>query len=468
MMSPQQRFSVRRSPFFLLAVLTASVAQAQGTAPEIVARARAIHERVITLDTHVDISPANFTAERNYTQQLSTQVDLPDMVAGGLDVAFLIVYVGQGQEFTPEAYKRVHDQAIEKFDAIHRLTETIAPDKIGLALTPADVRRIAASGRKVAMIGIENAYPLGEDLKNIKAFYDRGGRYLSLAHNGHSQWSDSNTGEAQGWKWNGLSPLGKQAIAEMNRVGMMIDISHPSKLSSMQTFELSKAPVIASHSGVRALCNHSRNMDDEQLLALKKNGGVIQAVAFASYVKCDPPPPERQPAVEKLYQEYGIPVPAGRGGGGGGRAAAPAAGAPGAGAPAAGAQGARGGGGGGGRGGRGNATQAAIDSLPPDRRAAFSQRMAEIDRLYPAPARATVADFVNHIDYAVKLIGIDHVGISSDFDGGGGVTGWDNASETFNVTLELVKRGYTEEQIAKIWSGNLLRVMETVQKRASK
>ena len=422
------------------------------------ARARAIHERVITLDTHDDISPNNFTAERNYTQRLETQVNIPKMVEGGLDVSFMIVYVGQGQDFTPEAYKRAYDQAIEKFDAIHRLTETIAPDKIGLALTPEDVRRIAASGRKVAMIGIENAYPLGEDLKNIKAFYDRGGRYLSLAHNGHSQWSDSNTGEAQGWKWNGLSPLGKQAIAEMNRVGMMIDISHPSKESSMQTFALSKAPVMASHSGVRALCNHSRNMDDEQLLALKKNGGVIQAVAFASYVKCDPPPPERQPALDKLYQEYGIPVAAGRGGGGGGRAAAPAAGAPGAGAPAQ-VLGARAGGGGGGRGGRGNATQAAIDSLPPDRRVVFNQRMAKIDRIYPAPTRATVADFVNHIDYAVKLIGIDHVGISSDFDGGGGVTGWNDASETFNVTLELVKRGYTEEQIAKIWSGNLLRVM---------
>jgi len=465
------RFTVRsRQVLFSgsLLVLVASVAQAQATPPEIVARARAIHERVITLDTHVDISPANFTAERNYTQQLSTQVDLPDMVAGGLDVAFLIVYVGQAQDFTPEGYKKVYDEAIAKFDAIHRLTETIAPDKIGLALTPADARRIAASGRKVAMIGIENAYPLGEDLKNIKAFYDRGGRYLSLAHNGHSQWSDSNTGEAQGWKWNGLSPLGRQAIAEMNRVGMMIDISHPSKQSSMQTFELSKAPVIASHSGVRALCNHSRNMDDEQLLALKKNGGVIQAVAFASYVKCDPPPPERQPALEKLYQEYGIPVAAGRGGGGGGRAAAPAAGPPGAGAPGAGAQGARGGGGGGGRGGRGNATQAAIDSLPPERLVVFKQRLAKIDSMYPAPTRATVGDFVNHIDYAVKLIGIDHVGISSDFDGGGGVTGWDNASETFNVTLELVKRGYTEEQIAKIWSGNLLRVMSEVQKRAAK
>jgi membrane dipeptidase len=332
--------SVRRiSLLFATSLFVPNVALAQATPPEVMARARAIHDRVITLDTHADINAANFTPQVNYTQRLGTQVNLPKMIEGGLDVAFFIVYVGQQQDFTPEAYKRAYDQALEKFDAIHRLTETIAPDKIGLALTPADVRRIAASGRKVALIGIENAYPLGEDLKNIKAFYDRGGRYLSLAHNGHSQWSDSNNGEASGvWKWNGLSPLGRQAIAEMNRVGMMIDISHPSKLSSMQTFELSRAPVIASHSAVRALCNHTRNMDDEQLLALKKNGGVIQTVAFASYVKCDPPPAERAPLIEKLYQDFGIPTAAGRGAGGGGGGRAGAAGAPGA---------ARGGGGGG-------------------------------------------------------------------------------------------------------------------------
>ena len=438
------RSPVRRYQLVVIGALAvANVVRAQSPA-EVIARARAIHERVITLDTHDDISPANFTAERNYTQRLTNQVNIPKMVEGGLDVSFMIVYVGQDTALNPAGYKRAYDQAIEKFDAIHRLTETIAPDKIGLALTPDDVRRIAASGRKVAMIGIENAYPLGEDLKNIQAFYDRGGRYLSLAHNGHSQWSDSNTGETQGWKWNGLSPLGRQAIAEMNRVGMMIDISHPSKQSSMQTFELSKSPVIASHSGVRAICNHSRNMDDEQLFALKKNGGVIQVVAFATYVKCDPPPAQRQPMIDKLYQEFGIQAPAGRGGGGGGA----------------------GRGGGGGRGGRGGGVQAMIDSLPPDKGVEFRRRMAQIDSTYPLAARATVSDFVNHIDYVVKLIGLDHVGISSDFDGGGGVTGWNDASETFNVTLELVKRGYTEEQIAKIWSGNLLRVMGEVQKKA--
>jgi membrane dipeptidase len=444
--------------FALVALLAWAPTVLGQTTPEVVARARAIHDRVITLDTHVDINPSNFTAERNYTQRLSTQVDLPKMKEGGLDVVFLIVYVGQDQDFTPEGYKAAYDEAIAKFDAIHRLTKEIAPDQIGLALTPADVRRIAASGRKVALIGIENAYPLGEDLKNIQAFYDRGGRYLSLAHNGHSQWSDSNTGEAQQeWRWNGLSPLGRQAIAEMNRVGMMIDISHPSKASSMQTFELSKAPVIASHSAVKALCGHSRNMDDEQLQALKRNGGVMLTVAFASYVKCDPAPAERAPALQQLYADFGLPVAGARGGGGGGRGAGAARGA------GAGARGC----GGGGRGGRGT-LQAAIDSLPAARRAEFDTRMAEIDRMYPAPARATVADFVNHIDYAVKLIGIDHVGISSDFDGGGGVDGWSSASETFNVTLELVKRGYTEEEIAKLWSGNLLRVMGEVQRIAGR
>jgi membrane dipeptidase len=401
---------------------------AQATEAEVLARARAIHDRVIALDTHVDINPANFTRERNYTQRLETQVNLPKMEEGGLDAAFLIVYVGQQQDFTPEGYSRAYAAAIEKFDAIHRLTKEIAPDRIGLALTPDDVRRIAASGRKVALIGVENAYPLGEDLAKIQEFYDRGARYMSLAHNGHSQWSDSNTGETQGWRWNGLSPLGKQAIAEMNRVGLMIDISHPSKASSLQTFELSKAPVIASHSAVRALCDHSRNMDDEQLQALKRNGGVIQVVAFASYIRCAPA--ERQAAVQKLYADFGL-----------------------------GQQG-------GARGGRGG-LQAALDSLPPERRAAFQQRMAEIDRLYPVPPRATVKDFVDHIDYAVKLIGIDHVGISSDFDGGGGVEGWRDASETFNVTLELVRRGYSEEDIAKLWSGNLLRVMGEVQRIAA-
>ena len=451
---------MRRSMFFCAAALalgaftisqSTPLAQQPAAAddPALVAKARAIHDRVIALDTHVDISPNNFTPERNYTQELTNQVNLPKMIKGGLDAVFMIVYVGQNRSpeaFTPAAYDAAYKQAIEKFDAIHRLTKEIAPDKIGLALTSADARRLNKEGKKIAFIGVENGYPLGDEttaIKRVQEFQQRGARYLSLAHNGHSQLADSNTGEADNvWLHKGLSPLGKQVIAELNRVGIMVDISHPSKEANLQAMALSKAPVIASHSSARALHNHSRNLDDEQLEALKKNGGVVQTVAFANYVKETPPAsPERTAAIAKLYEEVGLPVPTGGRGG-------------------------RGGGGGGGRG--------AQAQMSEEERAAYqakvnavAKRMPEIDAKFPS-GRANVKDFVNHIDYLVKKIGIDHVGISSDFDGGGGVDGWNDASEAFNVTLELVRRGYTEAQIGKIWSGNLLRVLDDVQKVAAK
>jgi membrane dipeptidase len=425
------------SVLVLLSVaLAPSPAPAQATADAaLIQKARAIHDRVIALDTHNDIEPANFTRQKNYTQRLDTQVNIPKMKEGGLDASFFIVYVGQGP-LTPEGYDSAYKQAVAKFDAVHHLTKEIAPEQIELALTAADVTRIAKSGKKVALIGIENAYSLGTDIKRVKEFYDRGGRYMSLAHNGHSQFADSNTGERDGqWLHNGLSEMGKQVIAEMNKWGIMVDLSHPSKAANLQALALSKAPVIASHSAARALADVSRNMDDEQLEALTKNGGVIQTVAFASYVKvAKPDSAERAAAIAALRKEFGLPAPGGGAGAGGG--------------------------GGGGRGG--------LNALAPEQRAKYDARMAEIDKKTPGDPRATVADFVNHIDYLVKKIGIDHVGISSDFDGGGGVTGWNGADETFNVTLELVRRGYTEEQIGKMWSGNLLRVMAEVEKVAKK
>jgi membrane dipeptidase len=399
-------------------VMAAATALAQAPDPALVAKAKAIHDTVIALDTHNDIDPRNFTKTKNYTQRLDTQVNLPKMVEGGLDASFFIVYVGQG-DLTPAGYDKAYAQAIEKFQAIHRFTKEIAPDKIGLALTADDVRTIAASGRKVALIGVENAYPVGTDLGRIKEFHDRGGRYMSLAHNGHSQFADSNSGERDGkWLHNGLSELGKKAIAEMNRLGIMVDISHPSKQANLQAMALSKAPVIASHSAARSVADHSRNLDDEQLAALKKNGGVVQTVAFDGYVKIKPADsPERAAAVAKVRAGFGM---------------------------------------GGGRGGE-------MDDAT---RARFRAAMAAVDKQFPPAPMATVADFVDHVDYLVKTIGIDHVGISSDFDGGGGVAGWNGADETFNVTLELVKRGYTEDQIGKLWSGNLLRVMADVQRIA--
>lgn len=417
-------------PAGVLLLLPLAAPLAAQTDAEIDARARAIHDRVMALDTHVDISPANFrVGEANYATELPrTQVDLVKMERGGLDAAFLIVYVGQNANLNAEGFARAHAQAMEKFQAIHRLVDSIAPGRAELARTAADARRIHAAGKKVILIGVENGFPIGSDITNVARFHALGGRYMSLAHNGHSQLSDSNTGERDGiWLHNGLSELGRQVIREMNRVGMMIDISHPSKQSMMQTLEITRAPIIASHSGVRALCNHSRNLDDEQLRALARNGGVAQLVAFTGYVKCDPVrDAARADAISALRREFGVV--------GTGRAR----------------------------------VQAAIDSLPLERRNAYLERQREIEeRRYPSDPPATVADFVDHIDYAVKLVGIDHVGISSDFDGGGGVVGWRNAGETFNVTRELVKRGYTEEQIAKIWSGNLLRVMEQVERVAA-
>ena len=437
---------------------------AQNNEAALVAKAKAIHERVLKLDTHNDIEPSNFTPDCNYTMRLTTQVNIPKMVEGGMDISFMIVYVGQGP-LTPEGYDNAYKQVVAKFDAVHRLTEKIAPDNIGLALSPADVLALHKKNLKIAVIGVENGYPIGNDITRVREFYDRGGRYMSLAHNGNSQLADSNTGETQGYLYNnGLSPLGREVIGEMNRLGMMVDLSHPSKGANMEAMRLSKAPVIASHSGVRALADVSRNMDDEQLLALKKNGGVIQVVGFASYVKTDSK--ERVDALAKLREEFGLAQGdgrGGRGGGGGGRGrgddAARVCPVENASGPAPQGRGA-----GGGR-GRGNA---GLDALSPDRRAEYDKRLAEIDAKLPPAGRANVKDFVNHIDYAVKLIGIDHVGISSDFDGGGGIDGWNSAAEAFNVTLELVRRGYTEEQIGKLWSGNLLRVWGEVEKVSQK
>ncbi|WP_396637854.1 dipeptidase [Maribacter sp. R77961] len=390
--------------------------------------AKRIHEKVITIDTHNDINVKNFTDSINYTQRLNTQINLPKMKEGGLDVSWLIVYTGQ-DTITEEGYAKAKENAMAKFDAIHRLCEELAPEEIELALTSEDVRRIDAAGKKVAMIGVENAYPIGEDLSEFKKYHELGARYISLSHNGHSQFCDSNTGEKDSvWLHNGLSELGEAAVKEMNRLGMMIDVSHPSKESMKQMIALSKAPIIASHSSARALCGHSRNLDDEQLKLMKENGGVVQTVAFSSYLNTEKHE-ARAAYMKGLYEKI--------------------------------------------------ADSLSIDwyersefrNLTDDQKEAFMENYPKVMQMgkdmvtgmTDVPEAVNVSDFVDHIDYMVKLIGIDHVGISSDFDGGGGIEGWSDASETFNVTLELVKRGYTEAEIEKLWGGNLLRVLDEVQ-----
>jgi membrane dipeptidase len=402
------------------------------TEEELMKKAEGIHERVITLDTHDDINTNNFVEDRNYSMDLDNQVTLPKMEKGGLDVAWFVVYTGQG-ELNDEGYAKAYENAMDKFTAIHRLAEEIAPDRIELAYTSNDVREIVASGKKVAMIGIENGYPIGMDISNVKKFAELGGRYMSLSHNGHSQLSDSNTGERDSvWLYNGLSDLGKEVIGEMNKWGMMIDVSHPSKEAMRDMIELTKAPIIASHSASRAMNDHSRNLDDEQLMWLKENGGVVQTVAFSNYVNSEKHVANRNAwrAVEdSISDAMGFE----------------------------------------------RMSRSEVRKLSDEEIEVYMANYEEMRRLAKplddkvnniAPP-VDVADFVDHIDYMVDLIGLDHVGISSDFDGGGGVYGWNDASETFNVTLELVRRGYTEEEIGQLWSGNLLRVLDDVQRVAA-
>ena len=409
--------------------------QRSPTEHQLLTHARTIHEKVLTLDTHIDFEAADLTGARNYTERLETQFNLPNMLDGGLDALFFSIYVGQTREgqnpdaLKAPAYERAYKIASDKFDAVRRFTSDIAADQIELALSAADVRRIHAQGKKAALMGVENGYPLGEDIGRVSEFYHRGARYLSLTHNGHNQLADSHTGERDGLKWQGVSPLGKRVIAEMNRWGIMVDVSHASKQAMMQTAALSQAPIIASHSAMRAICDISRNMDDEQLLAVKKSGGVIQVVAYEGFIKCSQPDsPERKAALAAARSEFSLPEPAGPG--------------------------------------QRGRHQYALKALSPDKRLGYDDKIAEIDRRYPGDRPANLKDYVDHIEHAVKLIGIDHVGISSDFDGGGGVIGWNDASETLNVTVELVRRGYTESQIEKLWSGNLLRVMDEVQRVA--
>jgi membrane dipeptidase len=386
---------------------------------ELVARARAIHARVITIDTHKDI-PDNFATADADPKTMNAQVNLDKMRAGGYDMAFFAVYVGQGAR-TDSGNSFAKERALNKFSAIHRMAEQMYPSLIEIAYTPEDVARIHNSGKLIAGIGIENGWVIGKDLSLIKRYYDLGARYMTLAHTSNNDLCDSST-DPKGPEWHGLSPFGRQVVQEMNRVGMMVDVSHVSKECMMQATALSTSPVIGSHSSTTAVANVPRNMDDEMLLAIKKNNGVMQTVAFSSYVKVQPP--ERDTLVRKLNEEfYGATAAGGRGGRGGGR-------------------------------GR--------TALTSDRQAEFDRRMADIEKRFPPP---TVVDFVNHIDHAVKVAGIDHVGISSDFDGGGGIVGWKDASETFNVTLELVRRGYSEGDIRKLWGGNLLRVWAENQKR---
>jgi membrane dipeptidase len=367
---------------------------------------------LITLDTHADIPP-DFATPAADPLNGNLQVNLEKMARGGLDAAFFIVYVAQ----TPRNdanYAQAQVDAQTKFAAIHRMADELYPSRIEIAYRADDVERIAGRGKLVAAIGIENGYVLGKNLEMLDRDYELGARYVTLVHDGDNDLARSARPKADfgdGTVDTGVSELGAQAIARMNRLGIMVDVSHGSKKTALDAMRLSRAPVIASHSGVGGVFAHPRNMDDETLRALRDDGGVIQVVAYDNYLKAQPD--EKVAALRELRESVGLTE---RGG---------------------------------------------IGALAPDQRARWEDGQRAINERWPG---ATVHDLVDHIDYAVKLIGVDHVGISSDFGGGGGIVGWQDASETRNVTAELEARGYSRADIAKLWSGNLLRVWREVER----
>ena len=373
-------------------------------------------ERLVTLDTHVDI-PLDFATPAVDPLKGDLQVNLEKMASGGLDAAFFIVYVDQTAR-TDEGYARAQDEALTKFAAIHRMADELYPNHIEIAYTAADVARIAQAGKRVAAIGIENGFALGRGLEMLDRYHELGARYFGLVHDGDNDLArsarpDLALGDAPS-STAGVTELGTEAIARLNRLGIMVDVSHGSKQTALDAMRLSAAPVIASHSGIAGVTNHPRNLDDETLRALRDDGGVVQVVAFDAYLRAQPE--EELAARRALRERVGLPT----------------------GSP---------------------------NSLPADRRAEYDQGLRDIEARWP---RASVADLVDHVDYAVHLIGIDYVGLSSDFGGGGGVTGWMDASETANVTAELAARGYDDAAIAKIWSGNLLRVWRAAEETAAR
>ena len=393
------------------------VMKEQSSEQEIEVKAKAIHQAALTLDSHVDIAKEVYaTAELDPgIDNPKLRCDLVKMDKGGIDGVFLAVFVAQSPELNEKGYAQARQTAQGKFEAIERLTKTMYPDRCGLAKSPQEVEKIVASGKKAIIIGMENGFPLGEDLDMLDHYYDMGARYVTLCHVSHNQICDSSSIEKP--SHNGLSEFGKRVVLRMNSLGMMCDASHISEKSFFDLLKASKAPILVSHSGCSDVYPHDRNLTDQQLKALRENGGVIQIVALDSYLR--PETKERKEALDKLRNELGVPSWQERR----------------------------------------KMSDAELEALKP-KTEKYYPLYKQVAKEFPI---ATIHDFVDHLDHAVKIAGIDHVGIGTDFDGGGGVPGFDNHAEALNVTKELVRRGYSDEDIRKIWGANLMRVWREVE-----
>jgi len=391
----------------ILLFLTLVTLQKAYTQPidKLSAKALKIHSEVFTVDSHTD-TPLNFhDAEFNLAIDNSQKirrscVDLPRMRKGGLDAAFFAVFISQGAR-TTEGNSKAYSLAENIFDSIDANLNRYS-HLCSLATNPEQAYLNEKKGISTLFIGIENGYPIGHELSNIDYFYSRGARYITLCHSKNNDICTSSTDTAN---QKGLSAFGAQVVSRMNQLGMMIDVSHVSDQSFYDVLKLSEKPVIASHSCARALCNNPRNLSDDMLKTISNHGGVVQMCILSAYVKTPEPNPARDSAQLALRKKYN------------------------------------------------NFQDLSDAEMEKARRDWWS-----IDELFPQKL-ATVSDVVDHIDHMVKIAGIDHVGIGTDFDGGGGLSDCKDASQLGNITIELVKRGYTKKQIKKIWGGNLMRVM---------
>lgn len=391
---------------------TAEPMTARASAPErIPAHARALHRRVLTLDTHLDTTmhlarPRWSVLERHSRRTDPSQVDLPRMREGGLDGGFWAIFVAQGPR-TAEGHARARDQALR---IALRLREMVARhgDHFELATTADDAARIAASGRSIVYLSIENGYPLGTDPTLLRTFYELGVRMFGPVHFANNELGDSAT-DPKGPEWGGLSPLGKQLVAEANRLGIVLDASHASDAVLDQMIELSQAPIILSHSGFKSVYDHPRNIDDDRLRRIAAAGGVISMNSLPAYLQRVDVSPERAAALAPLMRRF-----------------------------------------------------MNFSELTPEAAAEFVAERDAIDRRYPVRP-VDFEDFMAHMLHALRIVGPDHVAIGLDWDGGGGVIGMEDVTAIPRITARLLEEGYSEADIGKIWSGNVLRVLRAAE-----
>lgn len=377
----------------------------------LIQRALEIHDRVLTLDTHADtpirmIEPGFDLSERHDPYETGSKVDYPRMKEGGLDAVFFAAFVAQDIR-DDNGNERAKTLVLQMIDAVIASAEDNSED-VGLALNPDDAYELERANKRAIYLGIENGYPIGDDISNVEEFFNKGVRYITLVHSSNNDLADSAT-DAKGPEHQGISKFGEQVVKEMNRLGIMVDVSHGSDDVFYDAIKVSKAPIIASHSNARSVTDHKRNMTDEMLKLIAQNGGVVQLTMLSNYLRDEPDNPERKAAITSLRANAKSP-----------------------------------------------------SEMTPSERSEMREAFNEINEKFPTPS-ATIGDVVDHIDHIVKVAGIDHVGIGCDFDGGGGIDDVFDASEVMNITIELVRRGYSEEEIEKIWGKNLMRVFREVQ-----